>query len=61
MPSRILDMIKVIVSQLPKEKPKPQKPIEEPEKDRIFPERKDLLSFNDVKANKQSNIELDFF
>ena len=33
MPSRILEMIKIKVSQLPKEKPKPQQPIKEPNKD----------------------------
>ena len=32
MPSRILEMIKIKVSQLPKEKPKPQQPIKEPKK-----------------------------
>ena len=30
MPSRILDMIKAKISQLPKEVPKPQKPVKEP-------------------------------
>ena len=32
-PSRILEMIKVKVSQLPKEKPKPQQPIKPPKKE----------------------------
>jgi hypothetical protein len=42
MPSRILEMIKVKVSQLPKEIPKPQKPIKEPK----------------IKKDKKSNIKL---
>ena len=42
MPSRILEMIKANVSQLPKEVPKPQRQIKETK----------------IKKNKQSNIQL---
>jgi hypothetical protein len=42
MPSRILEMIKAKVSQLPKEVPKPQKPIKEPK----------------IKKDKKTNIKL---
>ena len=42
MPSRILEMIKAKVSQLPKEVPKPQKPVKEPK----------------IKKEKKTNIKL---
>ena len=44
MPARILEMIKTKVSQLPKEVPKPQKPIKEPK----------------IKTDKKTNIKLYF-
>ena len=44
MPSRILEMIKAKVSQLPKEVPKPQKPVNEPK----------------IKNIKKTNIKLEF-
>ena len=44
MPSRILEMIKAKVSQLPKEVPKPQRPIKEPK----------------IKKEKKLNIKLYF-
>ena len=43
MPSRILEMIKAKVSQLPKEIPKPQKPIKEP---KIKNNKKLILNYN---------------
>ena len=42
MPSRILEMIKAKVSQLPKEVPKPQKPIKEP---KIKKDKKPILNY----------------
>ena len=45
MPSRILEMIKAKISQLPKEVPKPQKPVKEPK----------------IKKYKNTNIKLYFF
>ena len=43
MPSRILEMIKAKVSQLPQEVPKPQKPIKEP---KIKKDKKLILNYN---------------
>ena len=58
MPSRILEMIKAKVSQLPKEKPKPQQPIKEQLREA------QLLSLNESfrrkpkKESKKSDIKL---
>ena len=43
MPSRILETIKAKISQLPKEVPKPQKPVNEPE---IKKEKKLILNYD---------------
>ena len=49
MPSRILEMIKAKVSQLPKEVPKPQKPIKEPKiKNK---KKKQILNYNFSQLN----------